>query len=289
MGGRMIGALAGAVAVLAACNSSHDPAAVAAPPSAPAPTTSSSTSIPATTGASAAPSSSEPPTTAAVETTTSEPSTRAEAPTTAEPAAATSDVAPAPGGSFTFEVSAITPELRARMVPTSWREGCPVALDALRYLRIGYWGFDGAAHVGELVAHADAVDALGVVFARLVAAGFPIRRMQLVDDYGGNDLTSIEADNTSAFNCRAATGSTNWSQHAYGRAIDVNPVENPYVEVDGSTSHPASVPYLDRSADRSGMATDGGVLVAAFEAVGWAWGGRWGGPVDYQHFSASGG
>ena len=175
------------------------------------------------------------------------------------------------------------------MVGVSWREGCPVPLEGLRYLRIGHWGFDGAAHVGELVVNADAVGAMEVAFGQLFDAGFPIRRMQLVDDYGGDDDTSIEADNTSAFNCRAATGSSNWSQHAYGRAIDVNPIENPYVYSDGTTTHPASEPYLDRSAVGPGMARDGGALVAAFSNAGWGWGGWWGGPTDYQHFSASGG
>ena len=100
--------------------------------------------------------------------------------------------------------------------------------------------------------------------------------MQLVDHYGGDDFRSIEADNTSAFNCRAATGSTHWSQHAYGLAIDVNPIENPYVS-GGTSSHPASRPYLDRSRRRPGMAYEGGVLVEAFRAAGWGWGGSWAG------------
>ena len=106
--------------------------------------------------------------------------------------------------------------------------------------------------------------------------------------YGGDDFRSIEADNTSAFNCRAATGSSRWSQHAYGRAIDVNPIENPYVS-GGASSHPASRPYLDRSRHQPGTAYAGGVLVEAFRAAGWGWGGSWSGGVqDYQHFSASG-
>jgi hypothetical protein len=115
---------------------------------------------------------------------------------------------------------------------------------------------------------------------------FPIRAMRLVDDYGGDDFASIEADNTSAFNCRNATGSGEWSDHAYGRAIDVNPIENPYVHADGTTSHAASQPYLDRSRHRPGMATPGRSLVRAFDAVGWEWGGRWQSIKDYQHFAA---
>ena len=99
--------------------------------------------------------------------------------------------------------------------------------------------------------------------------------MRLVDDYGASDYASIEADNTSAFNCRRATGASRWSQHAYGRAIDVNPIENPYVYADGTTTHARSRPYLDRAERRPGMAYRGGTLVRAFPRAGWGWGGTW--------------
>jgi poly-gamma-glutamate synthesis protein (capsule biosynthesis protein) len=175
------------------------------------------------------------------------------------------------------------------MTPTSWREGCPVALADLRYVTVAHWGFDGAVHQGELVVHADTVDALEAIFRDLYVARYPIWQMRLVDDYGGSDDASIEADNTSAFNCRAATGSGNWSNHAFGRAIDINPIENPYVYSDGTTSHAASVTFLDRSDVRPGMIVEGDATVAAFDAQGWDWGGRWSSPVDYQHFSSTGG
>lgn len=194
-------------------------------------------------------------------------------------------VALTPG--FHARVQPIPPAVRAEMIGLSWRPGCPVPLSDLRLLTLTYRGFGGRAHTGQLVANQDAAAALVAVFRRLYAAGFPIRRMRLVDAYGGDDYRSIEADNTSAFNCRAATGSSHWSQHAYGRAIDVNPIENPYVS-GGTTSHPASRPYLDRSHHRPGMAYEGGVLVEAFRAAGWAWGGSWSGIKDYQHFSANG-
>jgi poly-gamma-glutamate synthesis protein (capsule biosynthesis protein) len=245
----------------------------------PPPTTVPTTSAAATTSTEAATSTTEA---APTDTAGTQPEPESEA-----AAGTTGGEAAAPAGPFAFEVSAITPELAARMTPTSWREGCPVPLADLRYLRVSHWDFDGGVQPGELVVHADVVADLQAVFVQLFEAGFPIRRMRLVDDYGGDDFTSIEAGNTSAFNCRSATGSANWSQHAYGRAIDVNPLENPYVS-GGSTEHAESVPYLDRT-PRPGMATEGGVLVAAFDAVGWDWGGRWSAPVDYQHFSSTGG
>jgi hypothetical protein len=189
---------------------------------------------------------------------------------------------------FHARVQPIPPAMRAQMTGVSWHKGCPVGLDDLRLLTLTYRGFDGRTHTGRLVANRTAAAALVAAFRRLYAANFPIRRMEPVDRYGGDDFRSIEADNTSAFNCRAATGSTRWSNHAYGLAIDVNPIENPYVS-GGRSSHPASAPYLDRSRHRSGMAYEGGVLVDAFRSVGWGWGGSWsGGTRDYQHFSYNG-
>lgn len=178
----------------------------------------------------------------------------------------------------------------AAQIPHSWHAGCPVAPAQLRRLRLTYWGFDGRAHMGMLVVNARAVSPLTRVFSRLYAERFPIRRMRPIDAYGGSDERSLAADNTAAFNCRyaVAAGPKRWSVHAYGLAIDVNPVENPYLE--GGRVHPrAGRAYLDRSRYRAGMAVRGGLLVNAFASVGWRWGGRWAGSPDYQHFSAAGG
>jgi D-alanyl-D-alanine carboxypeptidase len=187
---------------------------------------------------------------------------------------------------FSHQVARVTrPQL-----PYSWHPGCPVAPAQLRRLRVSYWGFDGRVHNGTLVANIDAVGDLVRVFSRLYSARFPIRRMRPIDAYRGRDEPSLEADNTAAFNCRyaVAAGPKRWSAHAYGRAVDVNPVENPYLE--GGRVHPRSGnAYLNRARVRPGMAVRGGLLVRAFAAVGWSWGGRWTGSPDYQHFSATGG
>ncbi len=170
----------------------------------------------------------------------------------------------------------------------SWRVGCPVGIGDLRLLTLTYRAFDGAVHLGELVVHED--HALGVVgvFKTLFEAGFPIQRMQLVDEYQGDDDASMEANNTSAFNCRLATGSDDtWSQHSYGWAIDINPVQNPYVN-GGTVLPPAGAAYLDRSNPRQGMVIDGDEVVDAFASIGWEWGGDWVSLKDYQHFSATG-
>jgi hypothetical protein len=201
-------------------------------------------------------------------------------------------VAPTPGAAaaapYSASVHVISPAMRKAMTPTSWRPGCPVSLDDLRLVSLAYIGFDGRPHRGRLIVNRDAATAIVGAFRSLYAARFPIRRMLPVDAYGGDDFRSIEADNTSAFNCRPATGSSHWSNHAYGRANDVNPIENPYIS-GGHTSHRASVTYLDRRRVRPGMAVSGGALVRAFAAQGWGWGGSWSGSVqDTQHFSSNG-
>jgi D-alanyl-D-alanine carboxypeptidase len=169
---------------------------------------------------------------------------------------------------------------------TSWRPGCPVPLSGLRLLTVSHIGMDGAAHTGELVVAASVADDVVTVFRRLYEARFPIRSLRLVDDFGGSDDASMAADNTSAFNCRAVTGGTTFSEHAYGTAIDINPVENPYRR--GSTvAPPAGRAFLNRPRS-AGVIHAGDVVTKAFADIGWKWGGWWSSSVDYQHFSPTG-
>jgi hypothetical protein len=186
---------------------------------------------------------------------------------------------------FTATVSPVT----ASALHSSYRAGCPVGPAGLRLVRLSYWGFDRRRHVGSLVVSRRVTRDVVIVFRRLYAARFPIRRMRPASAYRGSDDASMAADNTSAFNCRRAVGSSTggWSAHAFGEAIDVNPVENPYL-LAGRVLPPAGKRYLDRRRVRAGMAVEGGVLVRAFASVGWKWGGRWPGNPDYQHFSTSG-
>jgi hypothetical protein len=188
--------------------------------------------------------------------------------------------------SFTSSVGAVT----AAEVAHSWRPGCPVGPQQLRLLTLAYWGFDGRTHVGTIVVNQAVVTDVVTVFRTLYDERFPVRQMRPVDAFGGNDNAAAAADDTSGFNCRyaVAPGPPQWSVHAYGEAIDVNDVENPYL--DGSTIiPPAGAAYLDRHDVRPGMAVAGGELVGAFASVGWQWGGRWTASPDYQHFSKTGG
>ena len=191
--------------------------------------------------------------------------------------AASSDVVLGP--SFRSAIDPVT----AADLPYSWRSGCPVPPSSLRRVEVTHLGFDGLDHQGVLVVHADHARAIVDVFSRLYANGFPIERMVPVDAYGGDDDASMAANNTSAFNCRAVTGGTRFSEHSYGWAIDVNPVQNPYVR--GTTVLPPGG-HTDRS-PAPGRITAGDSTVQAFAAIGWHWGGYWSYPIDYQHFSAT--
>ncbi|MEU7553729.1 M15 family metallopeptidase [Streptomyces sp. NPDC044571] len=186
------------------------------------------------------------------------------------------------------ELAAEVTVASAAALAATYRPGCPVAPDRLRLIRMNHWGFDGALHRGEILVHEDAVRPLLHVFGEALEAGFPIRRMRPAAAYGGDDRKSMADDNTSAFNCRQVTGDPGrLSRHAYGMAVDINPVENPYVDRHG-TAHPsAGRSHLRRDPAGPGMIRPGDAVIRAFEDVGWEWGGRWH-PPDYQHFSTDG-
>lgn len=157
----------------------------------------------------------------------------------------------------------------------------------LRLVTVSHWNDAGQVSTGELVVHADQADAVARVFGDLFALRFPISRMQLVDEFGGDDGASMRANNTSAFNCRPVAGTSTWSQHSYGRAVDVNPLVNPWVR--GDTVDPAEGrSYADRRNQVPGGIYAGDAVVQAFAAIGWTWGGTWSSAKDYQHFSANG-
>ena len=178
--------------------------------------------------------------------------------------------------------------LSEEMIPTSWRQGCPVGLDQLRLLTFPHIDFDGVVQTGRVFVNADHAENIGSVFQQLFAARYPVQRIALVDEYGGDDGASMRANNTSAFNCRpVGTGSGAWSNHAFGMAVDLNPLMNPLVQ--GSfVDPPEGAEYLDGADVRPGMIVAGDPAVAAFADIGWIWGRTWSSLKDYQHFSGNG-
>lgn len=183
-----------------------------------------------------------------------------------------------------------TEALKTRIVGMSYPEDekdAPVKLKDLRYVHLLYVDFDGVEHEGELVVHRKVAKDVIEIFEALYDARYPLRSVRLVDDFGQpfTDGLSMSADNTSALCVRRVTGKTYFSRHSYGTAIDVNPVENPYIRPDGSFAPLESEPYLDRSDLRPGMITEDDLCYKLFAKHGWKWGGHFSGQKDYQHFS----
>ncbi len=213
--------------------------------------------------------------------------TTAPVPSSVPPSSTTTASPNRPAVAYEFEVLPIEGQVRDRVVAASWREGCPLSLEELRYLTVSYVDFNGVVQEGELiVAEAVAADVVEI-FRDLFEAAFPIARMQLVSDFGADDLESMLANNTSGFNCRFVEGTQRWSEHAFGQAIDINPLINPWVK--GSVvSPPTGAEFADRTIEHKGGLYKGSAAVAAFESAGWVWGGSWRSTKDYQHFSTTG-
>jgi hypothetical protein len=195
---------------------------------------------------------------------------------------------------FHSSVATLDASERALVRHEAWHPGCPVAIGELRVLTVSYHGFDGGTYDGQLVVNRSAAGPLSRVFRKLYALHFPIHHLSLADAYGPVRSRPADGDVSGGFECRQAVpspcvggrGTGSWSEHAFGEAVDLNPVENPYVGC-GQSRDPRSRPYLDRARHRRGMVT--AAVVRAFASVGWGWGGSWSGSTkDYMHFSATG-
>jgi hypothetical protein len=188
---------------------------------------------------------------------------------------------------FESTVSPLPEDLRGAMSGTTWTHECPVHLNDLRLIEANYWDYNGALQTGRLVVAVSATDTFVAVLKTAFDSQFPFERMEPVSGYNGSDDASMAANNTSAFNCRAVTGGSSWSQHSYGNAIDINPIQNPYVK--GNTVlPPAGAAYLQRDPSVPGLLVQDSPVVQEFLAAGWGWGGNWSSLKDYQHFSETG-
>lgn len=195
---------------------------------------------------------------------------------------------------FQASIRPLPAPLRAELTGRFWQPGCPVPLSRLRLLTVRHWGFDGRVRNGQLVVNASVAKPLARVFRRLYELRFPIRHMRVAEAYGPARSRPADGDISGSFECRQAVpspcvggrGTGSWSLHAYGEAVDLNPVENPYVGC-GRIHDRSSSRYRDRSTLRRGMVTP--AVAQAFRSIGWGWGGDWAGSTkDYMHFSATG-
>jgi hypothetical protein len=196
---------------------------------------------------------------------------------------------------FESSIKPLPESYQARLKATRvWQPGCPVGLSDLRLLTVSHRGFDRRTHTGEIVVNERAAASLARVFRQLYHLKFPIRHMRFSDAYGTRRQRPRDGDISGSFECRQAVpspctggrGTGSWSMHAYGLAVDLNPVENPYVGC-GQSRNPRARRYRDRSRHRRGMVTRR--VVKAFRSIGWGWGGSWAGNTkDYMHFSVTG-
>ncbi len=200
------------------------------------------------------------------------------------PAVAGLGVSAAPADGYRASIETIDTATARAMVGVSWHRGCPVPIRDLRRVRLTYWGFDGARHRGQLIVHKGVARSVSSIFHRLYTIRYPIKRMLPVDRYRADDNASMAANNTSAFNCRPITGATRgFSVHSYGKAIDINTIQNPYVK--GTVVQPpAGKTYLNRTRLRPGMIRHGDQVWKVFTKHGFTWGGDWKSLKDYQHF-----
>jgi len=186
---------------------------------------------------------------------------------------------------FVGAIEEIPSKIKSLMIGKSWKEGCPVSLEDLRYLTFSHWGYDEKVHQGELVVHKDVAVTVVNIFRELFEKGFLIEKMSLIDYYNCDDETSMKDNNSYAFCCRKVRDTGQFSEHSYGMAIDINPLVNPCV-IGDKVSPGEGREYIDRTrTDVKGMVVEGDVFCQAFINKNWGWGGNWINLKDYQHFS----
>jgi hypothetical protein len=197
----------------------------------------------------------------------------------------TRDTLPPPAdGKYASTVTAVPADVLAR---STWQPQCPVAVADLRYLTMSFWGFDGRSHTGEMMVSTRFARQVTEVFGKLYQARFPIEEMRVTSKAELDAAPTGDGNGTGSFTCRPVRGQAQWSAHASGLAIDVNPFCNPYTKGNLVLPELASA-YLDRGRDRPGMIRAGDIVERAFTAIGWTWGGTWQSPQDLMHFSATG-
>lgn len=166
----------------------------------------------------------------------------------------------------------------------SWHPGCPLNPSELSYVEVSHWGFDQQVHQGVLIVNHRVAKNVVEIFRELFQQKFPIEKIVPIDFYHGDDKKAMLANDTSAFLCRKMTRKPHrFSTHSYGIAIDINPLQNPYV-IGNHIEPPTGKAYLDRKTIQKGMVTKGDVVYQAFKRHGWRWGGDWRHIKDYQHF-----
>jgi len=203
--------------------------------------------------------------------------------TFAAPAATTTTTGGKVTAAATVSYGSVPASIQRKIMGISFNKKTPVKMNDLSYVKVRYIGFDNKEHQGELIVHKKLAKDVSEIFEELYKKRYPIDKIRLVDEYKGSDDLSMKANNTSAFNTRTVAGKNKLSNHSYGMAIDINPLQNPHVA--GSNVSPATAKaYANRKVVRKGMIVKGDACYNAFKKRGWIWGGEWKSSKDYQHF-----
>ena len=191
--------------------------------------------------------------------------------------------------SSTNNIKTIDENYAKTMENISYHKNCPVPINDLRIVNIKYLDFNKTVSYGDLIVHKDVAFEVSEIFEELFKINYPIQQIIPIEKYNGDDFESIEANNTSAFNCRKAEASKKYSKHSFGKAIDINPIQNPYVYKDGTSSHKESKEFITRefsddTAQSRAVLLANSKAVLIFKKYDWKWGGDWKNIKDYQHF-----
>lgn len=229
-------------------------------------------------------SSSDSPPATVSSTPSADPSTAPSSPDTASPSASASKEPEAEPTSANPVIKPVPRRQWKRMVDANmWRPGCPVTRQQLRRVEVNHVTFSGDVRRGVLVVHADVAKSVSRIFTRLFESEFRIRRMRPLEKYDGDSNASLRDDNTGAYNCRRPSqinAPPMKSPHAHGRAIDVNPRENPWVDLRCDCWFPS--PKNRKREPGPGVIVKGGVVWRTFKAEGWIWQNI--DVPDYMHF-----
>jgi len=186
--------------------------------------------------------------------------------------------------SFKSRISSLPFDKQTQIKKYAWHPNCPISLNNLAYIELTYWGYDHQPHRGILIVNKTLAIEVVAIFKILYERRFPIQRMEPIEVFKGNDMAAMKANNTAAYHCRPITGKVGiFSQHSYGRAIDINPLVNPYQK--GNIILPPNGDiFLNRDQSYPGKIVRGDEVYREFKKYGWKWGGDWSTLKDYQHF-----
>lgn len=186
-----------------------------------------------------------------------------------------------------FYYEPLSEDLKKRVTGLSYKEDCPIPYEDLRYVSVLYVNLKGNTSAGELICNKAIAQDLVEIFYELYQADYQIEQIRLVDEYGADDVLSMQDNNTSCFNYRTVAGTNRISMHGQGLAVDINPFFNPYITYrDGKEciSPTGAEAYADRSKPFAYKIDENDLCYQLFTEHGFSWGGHWNHSKDYQHF-----